>query len=300
MKPPPFSYYDPATVEEALQLLAEKGDDGKILAGGQSLVPLLNFRLAHPETLIDINRLGELAGIKRSGGRLEIGAMTRHTAVENSAIVSRGWPLLTEALSYVAHPQIRNRGTFGGSVAHADPAAEIPVAVAAMDAEVRVLSLRGERRIPVKDLFITHLTNSLEFDELLVALEVPAMEPHTGYAFVEFARRHGDFALGGAAILVTLAADGTCRKAAISLLGAAPTPYRATAGEQVLVDSKPDEVVIAEAAAASVAEIEPTGDIHGSGEYRKNLIEALVRRGLAQAVERSQASHEEGGGSNDS
>lgn len=295
MKPPPFSYYDPTTVDEALDLLAEKGDDGKVLAGGQSLIPLLNFRLAHPSALIDINRLGALSGIRRRDGKLEIGALTRHSAVEKSAVVQRGWPLLTEALTYVAHPQIRNRGTFGGSVAHADPAAEIPVALVALDAEVRALSRRGERRIPVRDLFVTHLTTSLESDELLVALEVPASAPHTGFAFVEFARRHGDFALGGAAVLLTLDATGTCTKAAISLLGAATVPYRATAGEQLLVGGRPDAELAAEAAAAAVAEIEPTGDIHGSGEYRKKLIEALVRRAVITATERARETYREGG-----
>ena len=290
MKPPVFDYFDPGSVDEALRLLSERGEDGKVLAGGQSLVPLLNFRLANPATLIDINRLGELSGVRRRGGRLEIGALTRHSTVEKSGVVGRGWPLLVEALGFVAHAQIRNRGTFGGSVAHADPAAEIPVAVLALDAVVRVRSVRGEREIPVGDLFVTHLTTCLEPDELLVGVEFPELPAHTGHAFVEFARRNGDFALGGAAVLVTLGEAGECVGAAISLLGAAPTPLRAVAGEKVLVGSVVDGEAAAAAAADAVAGIEPTGDIHGSGEYRKQLIEAMVRRGVVRAAERARAS----------
>lgn len=290
MKPPLFEYFDPGSVDEALRLLSERGEDGKVLAGGQSLVPLLNFRLANPVSLIDINRLGELSGIRRRGGRLEIGALTRHSVVEKSGVVGRGWPLITEALGFVAHSQIRNRGTFGGSVAHADPAAEVPVAILAMDAVVRVRSVRGEREIAVGDLFVTHLTTCLESDELLVGVEFPALPAHTGHAFVEFARRNGDFALGGAAVLVTLDESGRCVRAAISLLGAAPTPVRARAGEESLVGSVVDDSAAVAAAADAVAGIEPTGDIHGSGEYRRQLIEAMVRRGVVRAAERARAS----------
>ena len=286
MKPPPFSYHDADTVEEALDLLAEHGDEGKVLAGGQSLVPLLNFRLANPDHVIDVNRLGELAGITRREGVLRIGALTRQSMVERSRLVAGNWPLLTEAISYVAHAQIRNRGTVGGSVAHADPAAELPVAFLALDATVRARSRRGERTIPIDDLFVTHLTTTLEPDELLVEIEVPPLPARTGYAFTEYARRHGDFALGGACVLVTVDAGGTCTAASVALLAAAPMPLRAAAAEEALVGSDLGDAVAEEAAALAVDGIAPTGDIHGSSEYRKGLIEVMVRRAIVAAAAR--------------
>ena len=285
MKPPVFDYHDPATVEEALDLLAVHGDDGKVLAGGQSLVPLLNFQLAHPEHLIDVNNIGELSGIKREGGRLRIGALTRQSMLERSALVADNWPLLTEALSFVAHAQIRNRGTVGGSVAHADPAAELPVAFLASDADFIVKSKRGERTIPATDFFVTHLTTTMEPDELMVAIEVPAPPEGAGYAFTEFARRHGDFALGGAAVL--LAAEGrTCTAAAVGLLAAAPTPLRAAGAEEALIGSELSQDGAEAAAKRAVEGIDPTGDIHGSSEYRRGLIEVMVRRAIEKAAGR--------------
>jgi carbon-monoxide dehydrogenase medium subunit/6-hydroxypseudooxynicotine dehydrogenase subunit alpha len=285
LKPPVFDYHDPATVEEALDLLAVHGDDGKVLAGGQSLVPLLNFRLAHPEHLIDVNNIGELSGIKREGGRLRIGALTRQSMLERSALVADNWPLLTEALSFVAHAQIRNRGTVGGSVAHADPAAELPVAFLASDADFIVKSKRGERTIPATDFFVTHLTTTMEPDELMVAIEVPAPPEGAGYAFTEFARRHGDFALGGAAVL--LAAEGrTCTAAAVGLLAAAPTPLRAAGAEEALIGSELSQDGAEAAAKRAVEGIDPTGDIHGSSEYRRGLIEVMVRRAIEKAAGR--------------
>jgi CO/xanthine dehydrogenase FAD-binding subunit len=287
LKPPRFQYDDPRTVDEALALLTEYGDDAKVLAGGQSLVPLLNFRLAAPGRLVDINRIGELALLERRDGVLRIGALTRHTAIERSALVARNWGLLTEAVRWVGHPQIRSRGTVGGSVAHADPAAELPVSFAALDARFRARSTRGERVIPWHEFFVTHLTTTLEPDELLVGIEVPAVPARTGWAFTEYARRHGDFGLGGAAVQVTLDENGACRSAAIALLAAAPTPIRATAAEQSLLGLPIDAGAAASAARLAVADIDPTGDIHGSTRYRKHLIEALVRRGVVAAAARA-------------
>lgn len=289
MKPPPFEYHDPRSADEALALLAEHGEDGKVLAGGQSLVPLLNFRLARPERLIDVNRIGELAYVRRKDGVLRIGALTRQVALEKSAIVAANWPLLTEAIGLVAHPQIRNRGTVGGSAAHADPAAELPVAFTALDATFHVRSQRGARSIAASDFFVTHLTTVMEPDELLTEIEVAPLPERTGHSFTEFARRHGDFGLGGAAVLVTLDAGGVCTRAAIALLAAAPTPVRASAAEQALAGARIDNAAAAEAARAAVADISPTGDIHGSSEYRKDLIEALVRRAILSAAERAGA-----------
>lgn len=295
MKPPAFEYHDPHTVGDALGLLAERGENGKVLAGGQSLVPLLNFRLAYPENLIDINNLGGLNGIRRRGGSLRIGAVTRQSRLEHSRVVAEGWPLLTEAVNLVAHAQIRNRGTVGGSVAHADPAAELPVAMAALEAKAHVASRRGRRTIAASELFVTHLTTSLEPDELLVELEVPELPERTGHAFEEFARRHGDFALGGAAVLITSDASGSCTRAAISLLGAAPTPIRASEAEADLIGTQVDEEAVEHAAKRAVASIEPTGDIHGSSEYRKGLIGALTKRALVTAAARSRGEQAEGG-----
>ncbi len=298
MKPPVFDYHDPETVEEALDLLAEHGDEGKVLAGGQSLVPLLNFRLAHPEHLIDLNRIGALAGIRRQDGSLRVGAMTRQATMEHSTLVAENWPLLNEALTYVAHAQIRNRGTIGGSVAHADPAAELPVAFTALDARVQVRSAKGERTIEIADLFVTHLTTTLEPDELLVGIEVDPVPANSGHAFIEFARRHGDFALGGAAVLLTLDSSGKCERAAVALLGAAPVPLRATEAEQALIGTSVDEKAAVTAAAAAISDISPTGDIHGSAEYRRDLCEVMVRRAITLAARRARGEPEPDGSAN--
>lgn len=285
MKPPPFEYHTPRTVDDALALLAEHGHDGKVLAGGQSLVPLLNFRLARPAHLIDINNLGELAGLRVRDGNLHIGALTRQSTVERSEAVSEQWPLLRQAIDFVAHAQIRNRGTVGGSIAHADPAAELPVALAALDGSVVVRSTRGERELGWNELFVTHLTTSLEPDELLVEVRIPALPAGTGCAFIEYARRHGDFALGGAAVTITADSAGTCTAASIALLAATATPVRASDAEAALVGRAPDAGAAHEAAAAAVRDINPTGDIHGSSAYRKRLIEAMVRRAITAAGE---------------
>lgn len=286
MKPAAFEYDRADSVEHALALLAEHADDVKVLAGGQSLVPLLNFRLARPARLIDINGLGELASLRRADGVLRIGALTRQAMLERSATVRTHWPLLHEALGFLAHPQIRNRGTVGGSVAHADPAAELPVALTALGASVTVRSVRGSRRIDAADLFVTHLTTALEPDELLTEIAVPPLSPHAGSAFVEYARRHGDFGLGGAAVALT-PRDGVCEQASIVLLAAGPTPLRASEAERVLISRTIDDDAAAEAAACAVREIAPTGDIHGDTRYRRRLIQGLVRRAVLTAAARA-------------
>ncbi len=287
MKPPPFDYEVPSGVEQALDLLASSSSDTKILAGGQSLMPLLNFRLARPSLLIDINGLGELAQIRRREERLHIGALTRQAVLERSELVTRYWPLLHQAIGLVAHPQIRNRGTVGGSIAHADTAAELPVALAAVDGAVMARSRGGERTIGWEELFVTHLTTSLHPQELLVEVILPPLPPGTGTAFLEYARRHGDFALGGAAVTVTLGPDGTCTRATIALLAAAPTPVRAREAEVSLTGAKIHPDSAREAAALAVRDIAPTGDVHGTGRYRRRLIEAMVRRAVLEADHRA-------------
>jgi CO/xanthine dehydrogenase FAD-binding subunit len=287
MKPPRFDYERPGSLDEALALLSSRGDEVKVLAGGQSLVPLLNFRLARPDCLVDLNEVSELAYIRTQDGTLRIGAMTRQAALERSETVAGGWPLLTEAVRHVGHPQIRNRGTVGGSVAHADPAAELPAALAALDATFRVRSARAARTLGSDELAVTHLTTSLEPDEVLVEVEVPALPPRTGSAFVEFTRRHGDFALAGAAAVVTLAEDGACERARISLLAAGPKPVRAAAAEGSLTGRPVDDMTAAEAAAAAASGIRPAGDVHGGTEFRRRLAEAMVRRALLLAAARA-------------
>jgi CO/xanthine dehydrogenase FAD-binding subunit len=287
VKPPPFEYDDPRSLEEAVALLGEHGDDAKVLAGGQSLVPLLNFRLARPERLVDINGVTELDYLRFENGTLRIGAMTRHSALERSEAVGQRVPLLIEAVRLVGHVQIRNRGTVGGSVAHSDPAAELPVAFTALDARFHARSQDGERSLGADELFRTHLTTALKADELLTEIEVPVPSPGTGFAFVEFARRHGDFALGGAAVLVGLGAEGRCERAAVALLAAAPTPLRRPEAESWLAGRELDEAAAREAAALCVVDLDPTGDIHGSAEYRRGLVEVMVRRALLKAAERA-------------
>jgi CO/xanthine dehydrogenase FAD-binding subunit len=262
VKPAPFDYEAPRTVEAALALL---DDDAKVLAGGQSLVPVMNFRLARPAKLVDVNRIDDLAYLRREGGRLHIGATTRHATVERSGLVARGWPLLQQAVRHVGHPQIRSRGTIGGSCAHADPTAEMPVALAALDAVFHLLSRAGMRTVPAAEFFITHLTTALRADELLVEIEVPPLPEGARTAFVEHARTHGDWAIAGAAVVVAP------RQASIALLGAGPTPVRAQRAEAALVEGVP----ASEAAALAGALVKDP--------WRSALTTSLVRRALEEA-----------------
>jgi CO/xanthine dehydrogenase FAD-binding subunit len=287
VKPVAFAYEAPATVADALTLLARHGDEAKALAGGQSLVPLLNFRLARPAVVVDLNRLGrELAGLRRREGALHIGALTRTAALERSPVVTAGWPVLAECARHIGHPQIRNRGTVGGSVAHADPAAELPVVLAALGARFRLRSARAERTLAAGELFRGYLETALAPDELLVGIDVPPLPPRTGTAFCEWSRLHGDFALAGAAAVVTLDASGRCRKAALALLGAGPTPLRATAAEAALRSRRLDAGTAAEAADAAADDASPPGQ-HRS--HRRALLRVVARRALLAAAARAEA-----------
>ena len=288
MKPPPFEYHDPDDLGEALRLLAEHGDEAKVLAGGQSLVPLLNFRLARPELIVDINRVAELDHLEVTDTSVRIGALTRQATLEHSIAVAARIPLLTDAVSWVGHAQIRNRGTVGGSVAHADPAAELPLALTTLEAHFHIRSATGSRTVLAEELFVTHLTTTLEPDELLIEIEVPVPPTGTRCAFVEFARRHGDFALGGAAALLTLGPEGTVERARIGMLAASDTPLRAQAAENALIGRAVDAESAEEVAGLAVADVHPTGDIHGGTEYRRRLLRAMVRRALLAAAERSE------------
>lgn len=286
MKPAAFEYDDPVTEDEALDLLAQHGEGCKVLAGGQSLVPLMNFRLARPARLVDINRIESLGRIATAGGNLRIGALVRHVEVERSREIAHGWPLLQEAIGWVGHAQIRNRGTVGGSVAHADPAAELPAAFAALDATFHLRSRRGARALAWDEFFVSEFTTAAEPDELVVAIDVPAQGPSTSSAFIEYARRHGDFALGGAAVTLETDAGGLCRRASIALLSAGSRPVRAVSAERRLEGSRLDEAAIRGAASAAVEGLHPTGDMHGSSEYRVHLLEVMTERALTKAAHR--------------
>ncbi len=289
MKPPPFEYHDPSSLDEALGLLAEHGDDAKVLAGGQSLVPMLNFRLMRPARLIDINRIGGLGYVRREGEQVRIGALARHRTIERSPLIARAVPLMAEAIAYVAHAQVRARGTIVGSAVHADPSAEVPVVLAALDAQMVIR--RGERTrvVPWDEFFVGLMETAIEPDELVTELRLPVHRPGRGSAFVEFARRHGDFALGGVAATVEVDADDRCRSAAIALLGAGPVPLRAREAEQVLVGRSWDDDAVAEAARLARAASAPMGDMHAGVEYRQHLLETLTRRALHAARVRAAA-----------
>jgi CO/xanthine dehydrogenase FAD-binding subunit len=285
VKPARFDYYEPQTLAEALELLAQFGDTAKPLAGGQSLVPMMNMRLARPAQLVDLNGLQELNYLNIENGELCIGAMTRQRVLERSPIVAQGWPLLSEATRYVGHVQIRNRGTVGGSLAHAYPSAELPVAMAALDASIRLRSFQGERNLSTADFFVDAMTTSLKMWELLVEIRVPPVPARTGWSFQEVSRRHGDFALMGVAGLVTLGATGTIERVRLVFCGV--TPHRAWNIEQELAGKRPESALFRDAAQRAAAELEPDSDIHASAEYRKEVAKVLARRVLEQAVARA-------------
>lgn len=285
MKPAPFQYYAPRSLEEALALLAEHGYDAKPLAGGQSLVPAMNFRLAQPAVLVDLNRLSELAGITADGqGGLRIGAMTRQRAVERNPLVAQQAPLLAETLPYIAHPQIRNRGTLGGSLAHNDPAAELPAVAVTLDAQMRVRKQGGERVVPASDFFLGIFTTALEPDELLVEIVFPALPSQTGVAFEEMARRHGDYALVGCAARVTLADNGTVTDARLVFLSVGDGPVQAVSAVKALLGQRPTLDTIRAASEAVGQDIDSPSDIHASSDFRRHLARVLARRALTRAV----------------
>ena len=285
MKPPPFEYHAPETVNEALALLTQHGDEAKALAGGQSLIPVLNFRLARPAVLVDLNRIDALRGIEANGS-LTIRAMTRQREAERSAAIAQRAPLLTEALGWVAHPQIRTRGTIGGSVAHADPAAELPAVMLALDARFRLRRGSTERTLRADEFFTGLFTTALAVDELLVAIEIPAPAPRTGSAFVEVARRHGDFALVGVAAMVELDDSGLCRAVRLAYVNAGPGPFRSAGAERALQGQRFEREVLRAAADAAVADARPGSDVHASADYRRQLVRVLTERALGSAVAR--------------
>lgn len=289
MKPPVFEYFRAGSPDEALALLAAR-PDAKPLAGGQSLIPAMNFRLASPAALVDLNRLTELAGIAApAGGGLSIGAMTRHAAIERSAEVRARAPLLAETMPHIAHAQIRSRGTIGGSLAHADPAAELPAVMVALEATITVRSAAGERRIPAERFFTGLFTTALGKGELLSAVAIPAMPAGTGWAFEEMARRHGDFALVGVAAAVRVDGAGRCLAARIALLSVGEGPVLASQAMAALAGVAPEPAaLLAAAELAATRDIDPPSDIHASAAYRRQLARVLTARALTRAFARAQ------------
>ena len=287
MKPPPFTYHDPATITEAVELLATL-DNAKLLAGGQSLMPMLNMRYAQPDHLIDLNRVEGLRYIREDGDGLEIGAMTRQRDVEFSDDVRRFCPLLAEAIGFVGHRQTRNRGTFGGSLSHSDSSAEIPTVCAALDAVLRVQGPGGTREIAFKDFPAGYLTTSLALDEVLASIRLPAWGAGHGFGFEEFARRHGDFAIVSAAALLEAGPDGQITRAAITLGGIGSAPVRVADAEASLTGA-PGSGENFEAAAEMCRAIDTIDDIHAPASYRQHLAVVLSRRALEAAWSRVNA-----------
>jgi carbon-monoxide dehydrogenase medium subunit len=287
MKPSPFEYAAPSSLAAALELLAAHGTEAKVLAGGQSLIPVLNFRLAAPALLIDLNRVPGLDGLAvQPDGSVTIGALVRQRWLERSAEVARAAPLLAEAVPWIAHPQIRNRGTVGGSLAHADPAAELPAVAVALDARFRLASVRGEREIAARDFFTGLFATDLAPDELLVGVTLPPLPAGTGCAFLEVARRHGDYAQVGVNARVTLDESGTCRSARLVFFSVGDGPVEASAAGRLLAGQRLTQEAIRAAAEAVTEDVEPTGDIHASAAYKRHLAQVLARRALTTAAAR--------------
>jgi carbon-monoxide dehydrogenase medium subunit len=287
VKAPLFEYHAAESVDETLDLLAEYGDEAKVLAGGQSLMPLLSLRLARPAHLVDINRVPELAGINVNGA-VEIGAMVRHRVAERSGAVTAANPLLAAALGLIGHAAIRNRGTIGGSIAHADPAAELPAVLVAAGGEAKVEGRRGTRIIPAEQLFQGFLTTAVDPDELVTAVRLPAWPARAGGSFTEFSRRSGDFAIVGVATILALDGAGKIAQAGMAFSGVAGTPVRARAAEAALVGQTPSADLWQHAAAEAAAGLDPPDDLHGTSAYRKHLASVLAARSLKQAHQRAE------------
>jgi aerobic carbon-monoxide dehydrogenase medium subunit len=283
VKPVAFDYFAPQDTTQALSLLAAHGAEAKVLAGGQSLVPLMNFRLARPAYLVDINRIDALSGIEACGAHVKIGATARQHAAACHPVVKEQLPILAEAIGYIGHLAIQNRGTIGGSLAHADPAAELPVVALALDALIHLQRAGIERTVTAEEFFRGYLTTVLQPDELLTGALFCVPPICSGWCFMEVARRHGDFALVAVATVLSLDPDGRITSARVALGGVGPVPIRARAAERILVGESPADDLFRAAAATVGAEIEPPEDIHASAGYRRHLAGVLVRRSLTSA-----------------
>jgi CO/xanthine dehydrogenase FAD-binding subunit len=286
MKPPSFDYVLADTVEDALSALASLGPDAKIIAGGQSLVPMLNFRLLRPTTLVDINRIAGLSFISDEDDNIRIGALTRHHQLETSPIIAQHLPVIAEAMRHVAHLAIRNRGTIGGSLSHADPAAELPMMVVLLDAKLTIASAAGKRTVPARAFFVDALTTDLRDGEMLTEIEIPKLAPRSGWGFAEVSRRGGDFALAAAAAILALRGS-TIADARIAVMGVGKTPLRISTAEAMLAGQTVSPGLLERAAEAIRAAVEPETDLHASADYRRHLIGVLTQRTLADAWRRA-------------
>jgi CO/xanthine dehydrogenase FAD-binding subunit len=291
MKPAPFKYIAATSLEHALSLKAQHGDEAKFLAGGQSLIPTMNFRLARPAILIDINEIDGLAGIRASSAATRIGAMTRYRALQRDAGFARAFPLIGEALPHIAHPQIRNRGTIGGNLSHADPASELPAIAVALGARFRVQAVKQERWVEAPDFFVGALTTDLKAEEMLVEIELPLAKPRTGSCFMEIARRRGDFAIVGAAAMVTLGERGECTDVRLTFCGVGETPVDASLAADALVGHAPNEAAIIDVARAVQGMIDPGGSVHATADYQRHIAGVLTERALQTAHQRARDEH---------
>lgn len=286
MKPAPFKYVIARTLDEALAAKAEYGDEARFLAGGQSLVPTMNFRMATPAVLIDINPLSELSDIE-ANGVTRIGALTRYRMLEADEDLGKRLPIIHEALPHIAHPQIRNRGTLGGNLSHADPASEMPAIMLALNATLTLRSARATRDIAARDFFVGALETAIAPDEMLTEIALPHLPANTGASFMEVARRKGDFAMAGVAAIVTRGADGTCTQARLAYCGVAETSFQADAAAQSLVGGNVGPVDIQQAAALAMEALDPPGNSHADPDYQRHLAGVLTRRALATAWARA-------------
>jgi CO/xanthine dehydrogenase FAD-binding subunit len=290
MKPAPFKYIAASSLDHALSLKAHHGDEARFLAGGQSLIPTMNFRLARPSVLIDINGLRDLAGVARAGsGDIRIGALTRYCDLERDGGFLSSCPLFADALPHIAHPQIRNRGTIGGNLSHADPASELPALAVAMQARIRLKSSKGEREVAASDFFQGSLTTDIEVDEMLVGIDLPAQVPRTGTCFMEVARRRGDFAIAGVAAMITLDGARRCTKIRLALCGVDETPVDASEAGACLVGQTAGDDAIESVVAAVQSRIAPAGSVQASADYQRHVAGILTQRTIVSACERAYA-----------
>ena len=291
MKPAKFEYFAPTSLAEALELLHEHGDDAKVLAGGQSLMPLINMRLARPKVVVDINRIPGLDYISPTpDGGLAIGALTRQRSVEKSTAVKERFPVLAAAMPSIGHFQIRNRGTVGGSISHADPAAELPALCLALDGEFVLSSASSQRVLKAENFFISHLTTAIEPGELLTEIRLPAWSPASSaewrWGFQEVCRRQGDFAMVGAVSLLQLDGGGVCQSACVTMFGVSGTPVRIRRAEEVLLGSQVNSSVLQDVSKIVAEDLDPDSDIHASAAYRKEVGGVIARRTLEAAINR--------------
>jgi aerobic carbon-monoxide dehydrogenase medium subunit len=287
MIPPAFEYLRPTTIPEAISLLQQYGDDAKILSGGQSLIPMMKFRIARPAYLVDINRISGLSYIKEEGGFLKIGGLTREADVETSLLIHSKYPILYDTARVIADPQVRNMATLAGNLAHGDPANDHPATMIALGAQVVATGPQGERVLPIETFFVTLFTTELRHDEIVTEIRIPIPPPKSGGAYLKLERKVGDFATAAVAVQLTVDSGGICQKIGIGLTNVGATPIKAAKAEEFLRGKKLDEANIAKAAQLAAEESQPSSDLRGPEEYKRGLVKELTRRALVRAYERA-------------